>query len=319
MTIPFAKPAGLLCIALLTACGGGGASGSNPVTGGVQLVATDPVDPTDPTVALTNGIPTELANNLLGVTYDPGNQTLTLELESFDAAGEQATFLRRSDLDPTVNGYQAYVRQDDPSDRFFLAIGGSSVGGEVSAVVVTDGGQFNRFFGGGFYQQDSTYEVDREQGLVSYAGNYAGTTNINAPGTNLATPLPVAAVRPREPAAIQGDIFLNVTFSDDSVNGSIFNRRFTDYPTIDLPDISLVEGELAEDGTFLGSAEIEVERPIGRFGGTLGGEGGTALAGTTSLTEFSDDLENEEEYGLFVLERCGTANENATLCANVNP
>jgi len=98
----------------LTACGGGGASGSNPVTGGVQLVATDPVDPTDPTVALTNGIPTELANNLLGVTYDPGNQTLTLELESFDAAGEQATFLRRSDLDPTVNGYQAYVRQDDP-------------------------------------------------------------------------------------------------------------------------------------------------------------------------------------------------------------
>lgn len=317
MTMTLAKSFGILSIALLAACGG---SGSNPVTGG-DGTGADPVDPVDPTVPVTNGIPTELANNLLAVNYDPASQTLTLELESFDAPGNPANYIRTPSMDNDVAGYQAYTRQDDPLDRFFLAIAGTSANGEVRAVAITDGGQFNRFFGGSFYEQDGSYSTDRTTGLVSYAGNYAGTTNIDANGANL-LPVPGTTppeILPSEPATIQGQVFINLDFSDNSINGQIFRRQFTEFPGVNLPDINLVEGVVAEDGTFLGSTEIEVGQPNGTFGGTLGGEDGTAIAGVTSITDYTDALENEAEYGVFVLERCGTANEDAILCDSVNP
>ncbi|PTX56476.1 hypothetical protein C8N43_1135 [Litoreibacter ponti] len=312
------KAIGILSISALMACGGGGAGGSNPVTGGPNA-AIDPVDPVDPTAPTINGIPTELANNLLAVTFDPGSGNLLLELQSFDAPGESGIYVRNPAIDSAINGYQAYTRQDDPNDRFFLAINGVSAGGEVRAVAVTDGGQFNRFFGGGFYEQDGSYSAPRTTGLVSYAGRYAATTNLNATGANLLPQPPGSPPPPREPATIEGDIFINLSFSDNGVNGQIFNREFSEYPAITLPDIRLVEGVLNADGSFLGDTEIEVERRNGAFGGTLGGEDGTALAGVTSISDFSDDLDNEAEYGIFVLERCGTANEDAALCAGSNP
>ncbi|MEP3345429.1 MAG: hypothetical protein ABJN34_11315 [Litoreibacter sp.] len=314
------KAFGILSISALVACGGG--DGSNPVTGGDEVTAADPTDPTDPAdpAETVNGLPAELANNLNAVNYDPANETLTLELTGFDAPGEPAVYVRDSSIDSAVAGYQAYTRQDDPTDRFFLAIGGTSAGGEVSAIAISDGGQFNRFFGGGFYEQDGTF-AGRESGLVSYAGNYAATTNLNALGTNLATPpaSTPAEILPREPATIEGRIFLNVSFQENSINGQIIEREFTEYPAITLEDIRLVEGVIADDGTYLGSTEIDVNSSNGAFGGTFGGEGGTAIAGVTNLTDYTDDIENEEEFGVFVLERCGTAASTSDLCDGVNP
>jgi hypothetical protein len=312
------KAFGILSISALVACGGGG---SNPVTGGdVVDAASDPADPTDPTIDTINGIPAELANNLNAVNYDPSSGTLTLELSSLDAPGEPAVYVRNSALDASVAGYQAYTRQDDPLDRFFLAIGGTSVNGEVRAVAITDGGQFNRFFGGSFYEQNGTY-VHPELGLVSYAGNYAATTNLNATGANLSTPPATTPTEllPAEPATIEGRIFLAVDFVNNSINGQIIEREFTEYPALVLEDIRLVDGVIADDGTFLGSTEIEVEQSIGAFGGTFGGDGATAVAGTTHITDYQGDIDNEQEYGIFVLERCGTAASTSDLCDSVNP
>lgn len=311
------KAFGILSITAMVACGG---SGSNPVTGGEGTTAVDPVDPADPDNPLVNGIPAALANNLNAVNYDPANQTLSLELESLDAPGDPAVYVRYAALDSAVAGYQAYVRQDDPLDRFFLAIAGTSANGEVRAVSITDGGQFNRFFGGAFYEKNGSY-VHPETGLVSYAGNYAATTNVNARGDNLQPPPATTPTEllPREPATISGRVFLNVDFNDNTINGKIIQRQFTEYPAITMEDISLVEGVIADDGTFLGSTEIEVEKSNGSFGGTFGGDGATAIAGVTHITEYSPDLENEEEYGIFVLERCGTASPSDALCDSVNP
>ncbi len=308
--------AGLLLASLLLAgCSG---DGTNPFDG-------DPVEETEDDNE--NTIPETLSKNMHAAIYDPENETLQLHLTALDETPRIASYTRTPSLD--VGPYQAYTAQDDPLDRHFTALFGQSQDPQqsVRAGVAGDGGQFNRYWAGGHYERDGDFlppESTPTSGLVSYAGQYTGVTNLRNLGGNL-LPIPAdvdPALHPRQTARTQGQIFINADFADNAVNGSVYNREFVDFGTA-LPDIVLVEGVIDENGEFFGQVEYDgqVGTPdIGDFGGIFGGEDAGAIGGIIALTEFDDDiydLENENEIGVFVLTRCGLPNDDP-ICDNVN-
>lgn len=225
--------------------------------------------------------------------------------------------------------YESYFFQDGGDSRFFRAFAAESTDGSVNAVVVSDGGQFNRSFGGATANQ-ITYSAP-DGGLVRYRGDYIGLVNFGDP----AGPGPVGAVNgiPNESFAITGEVFLIADFTEGATNGEIFNRAFEpgvvigdlpDGATLDLPEIVLVIGAINEDGSFTGSAELNEDGnfiSVGSYGGLFGGEDASSVAGLVRLgTGFlgvavspnPDDPENpiitpvgtgnEVEYGIFVLD-----------------
>ncbi len=318
-------PTFLLAACLLAACSG------NPFTVTEEETVTPedtPATPEAPTAA--NPIPASLALNLQTATYNPDAGTLVLRLSSLDAGVLDTTYQRTPALDRP--GYLAFTVQDDPLDRHVTAMvaRSSDPQASVQAGVASDGGQFNTYFSGGFFQRNADFTPPApgpDGGLVSYAGTYAGVTNVNAPGTEL---LPVApgtnpALLPAQSAQTTGTIFLNVDFSNNAVNGAIFDRSLIQYG-LALPDVVLRVADIAPDGTFYGDLvqyDGIVDGDIGDYGGIFGGTEATAVGGVVALTEFDGEgnplgLEAEREVGVFVLSRCGISGSDATLCADAN-
>lgn len=307
-----------ICLFALTACG----SGTDQSTD----TGTDPADVIDP-----SDIPAVLKANLNGATYNPAAGTLSLDMTALDAPLRNAIYARTAALD--IGHYQAYTLQDDPLDRHFTALAAQSGDPDqsVRAGVVADGGQFNRYYHGGFYERTGGFtppapgaskEVD---GLVSYAGVYAGVTNLNAPGAQL---LPVTGPvggtdLPAQSTRTTGNIFLNVDFTNNVVNGDITNRSLVEYGT-GLPDIVLIAADVDDtSGVFSGATEYRDQTVNGEYGGIFGGTNASAVGGIVHLNSFdgpSDDLGimNEEEHGVFVLIQCGLPG-HAPICDNVNP
>jgi hypothetical protein len=262
----------------------------------------------------TNSIPEVLSHNLQSATYNATANTLSIELSSLDAGPRNATYDRTPALD--VGPYRAYTYQQDGQHRHFTALVAQSTGtgDSVTAGVVSDGGQFNRFFAGGFYQRTGAYTPPAPAGgLVSYSGDYAGVTNLNGTAATLkpvTDPALPATDHPNSSARTTGAIFLNVDFTNNAVNGSITNRSLIDQG-IALPDVILVEGDIdSTTGTFFGNTEYDDadQTANGNFGGIFGGTEAKAVGGVVHLDSFdgpNDDLgmENEQEYGTFVLTR----------------
>ncbi len=277
-----------LCLGLLTACGDG-----NPFTFGVTGVPIDP--PTGGEVAI--GLATD-AN----VAFFANAQTITVEFIPLDQGTFSATYDRKVNLD--VPGYQAYSYQDDSLDRMFVAIVAESPDAAIQAATVMDGGQFTKFFGGAIVTQVGAYSADT--GLVSYAGTYAGLSNINAPGAEL---LPVdpsidPALLPAQPTRVTGDVFINTDFTDNTIDGAITNQELVEYGTA-MPDVFLMPttGNInATNGSFEGTATG------GSYEDQFGGAEATSVGGAVDLGQ---------EYGIFVLAQCGPPGD-AAICANVN-
>lgn len=312
----------------LAACGG---DGTNPFdqddeggTGGTD----------------TSTIPAEVAGDVERVSFNPATQTLTVSGVTLENTDYSATYGRAPALDVTDGAgaviYQAYFTQSDPLDRPAIGFGRESGNsGAVRGGVAVTGGQFNRYFGGTYYERDGGFTpppvTDNNQGLVSYAGRYVGLTNIQdngnalvlapAPGTN-------PALTPGSPIVVEGDIFLNVDFADNTVNGAVYNRDFRDYQGVyALPNIVLVATDIDDTGRFNGT-EIEyqgiLDNDIGDYAGIFGGPNAEGVAGGVRLNEFDGQgdpsgFDGEEEYGAFVLDQCGTPDANAAVCAQVRP
>jgi hypothetical protein len=300
----------LLAVVLLAACSG------NPIDNG----GTGGGGETD------LPIPVSLARNVTAAAYDADKETLQLQLSGLDTTPITATYTRIPKLD--VPGYQAFKVQEDALDRMFIALAAESQDGSVRAVTAADGGQFNRYFGGGYYERDGGFDrptigTGPAAGQVSYAGDYAGVTNVGAPGNPDVIPVPPGtnpSVIPDQPARTSGDIFLNVNFAENLVNGSIFNRVIVD-GGFRLANVVLLPTDIATDGTFLGTAEGQIpeeDEVAGTFGGIFGGTDSAAVAGVVSLTKFEDDFEDEEEHGVFVLTQCGLPGD-AAICDTVAP
>ena len=316
-------PTFLLAACLLAACSG------NPFTPVDEDSGEDiPVPPAPPSAE--NPIPASLALNLQAATYNAAAGTLVLRLNSLDSGVFDATYDRTPALDRP--GYIAFTVQDDPLDRHYTAMVARSSDPQqsVQAGVVSDGGQFNTYFSGGFFERNAPFTTPSagpDAGLVSYAGTYAGVTNVNAPGDQLLDPAPVTNpdLLPAQSAQTVGTIFLNVDFSNNAVNGAIINRSMIQYGQA-LPSVTLRVADIAPDGTFFGG-RVEyagnVQNDIGDYGGVFGGTDAAAVGGVVSLTEFDGvgnplGLEAEREIGVFVLSRCGVAGSDPVLCANVN-
>lgn len=299
----------LLCAGLLAGCGG------NP------FLTED--DPGTDTGGGTTDIPEALRTNVNDVQYD--GLTLQIAMDGLDSTPTMVTFDRYAALD--VPGYQAFKVQEDALDRMFVALAAESQDGATRAVAVADGGQFQRYFGGGFYERDGAYDKPDigpgpGAGQVSYAGNYAGVTNVNGTGADLIPPAPGTdpALLPDQPARVTGDIFMNVNFSDNQVNGTIYNRVIVD-SGFSLLDVILLPTTIATNGTFQGDVEGPTPNEAvvtGNYGGIFGGTNSSSVAGVVHLTAFDAGLEREQEHGVFVLTQCGLPGD-AAICSQVSP
>jgi len=311
----------------LVACSGGeflfdenaGGGGTTPPPG-TPIVNPDAVN-----------VPANLAKNLRSITLNPNGQSITVEVASLDTTPLRAVYSRRPTMD--VDGYTAYAVQEDALDRLFVALVAESADDSVQAGVVSDGGQFQTYFSGGFFRRNGAYSkptigTGPGAGQVSYAGAYAGLVNGGGDGLEL---LPVTTpvdpvLLPGQPARISGIVFLNANFADNAVNGAVYDRVVVD-SGLRLDSIILLPTAIAANGTFSGSVEPERQvtggvsgAPVGSgaYGGIFGGTGASSVGGVVALTEFSNLLDDEQEVGVFVLTQCGLPGD-APICGNVAP
>lgn len=276
-----------------------------------------------------NGIPEAIAGTLDGVSYDPNAGTLEVRIRSLDSTPESAVYERTPALD--VPGYIAYTQQEDPLDRFFVSYVQTSEDEATVGALVMDGGQFQTFIAGTNYAQAGGYTVplasQPDNGLVAYTGYYIGILNfpeldtslLLTPGTGVSPDL-----RPRQPARVQGEVLINADFVNMSVNGGIAERTIVS-PTFldaDLPaellNVGLEPSDIAADGTFFGNAKVLAE-DIGAYGGTFGGEDASGVAIGVHLDgDFIKEIDDEEEYGVIVLTKCGLPGDGP-FCPDVQP
>ncbi|WP_323766712.1 thymidylate synthase [Marinovum sp.] len=313
-------------VSLIAATALGACTGS---TGKDNPFEEDPEDTEEPAAAAINEA---LASNL-GRVSAPGGDTITVEITALDGTPLSTSFTRNTALD--TNGYLAYTTQEDPLDRLFVVLAAASLDGSVIAGVATDGGQFNTFQGGGYYDRDGSFDPPAlgnspGEGQVSYAGNYAGLTNLtSSAGSNL-LPVPPGTdptLLPGEPSRVAGTIFLNANFADNAVNGAIYDRVLissADGSLLPLDDLALLVSEIDANGEFFGEVEIDDGDPdnagagVGNYGGIFGGEDASSVAGLVSISGHIDGIDNEHEYGVFVLTQCGLDGD-AAICDNVAP
>lgn len=278
---------------------GGGSIGGPGVGGGGTNTGTSPIDD-------------DISVNVDAVSYD--GTTLLMQVIGLDSTGSAGLVPFQPYNALNVPGYQAYRVQEDALDRMFVALAAQSQDGATRAVAVADGGQNQFYYGGAYYERTGAFDAPAigsgpGAGQVSYAGDYAGVTNVGVPGNPDAIPVAPGtppAILPSQPARVTGDIFLNVNFQDNLVNGTIYNRIITDVG-FSLDDVILIPTAIRTDGTFSGTVEGEApnENDVsGEYGGIFGGTDSSSVAGAVHLTEFDGILENEQEHGIFVLTEC---------------
>ena len=299
----------ILAVSALAGCGG-----SNPFfvagTGDDDTATVDPT-PVTPTPTISPAVPDNILNDVESFAYDPTTDTFTVEGLTQDGVPVASDYTRVATS--FVAGYETYTAQNDPLGRHVTAFVASRDG--VRAGVMMTGGQFNRIFGGSYYERDAVFdpiEVLDPDGDVSYFGEYVGLINGPGPENNL---LPVTSTGPDAPntaAYVEGMVFINVDFADMAIEGEIFDRvaQFDDGSSgatpLALPDIILINTTFTDDGSFAGDIEVEgeIDQTIGAYSGIFAGTDSAHVAGGISIQEFTDDLENEIEYGVFLIDVC---------------
>lgn len=322
-------------LAVMLALAGCSGDGTNPFS-----KDSDP-DSGEETTGIT--VPAEVAGNVSAMRYDATAQTLTVTGVSLDKVPFQAVYTREAARDADYGGYQVFMAQDDALDRHATALvlqsDGTAVTGRVRAGVAATPGPRNRYLAGGYFERDGDFDppaVTATSGMVSYAGRYAGLTNAGVRDYGegiLIEPDPSTPdeLRPARAAQTTGDVFINADFADNRVEGNIYNRRFV--PTnAALPSIVLVASEIDADGTFAGRVEYDLRQSngayaglddteIGNYAGIFGGRDASAVGGVVALNQFDGEdalgFETEQEHGVFVIGKCGTAGASASVCNDV--
>lgn len=286
-------------VAVLSACEGTG-EGSSPD----EPIAT-------PTVGQV------FEGNITAAEFDPstaGEEELRVQIVF---AGQDALqeFTR---IDDSVLGYVRFEQQEDVLSPAYTAFAKESEDGSVQAVVVGDGGQFLRFSGGTSAVQN-TY-VAPTGGQTRYEGGYVGLLN-GGPDAGGAPDGSGSAV-PRLSTTVTGHALINADFNNGRIEGRINDREYFDGASVVvLPEITLIEGEIMANGAFGGSIEQRNDAGaptgVGSYSGLFGGDRASAVAGMVTLDgDFIEDVENEFEYGIFVLDRCETGTPACEVVTN---
>lgn len=281
-------------------------------------------------------IPEEVAGNLTNFAYDATNQTLSITGLQRDGDETTVSYIRKPGLDQ--GEYEAYTFQDDPLDEH-TTVYVRQIGDVTGAVAVT-GGQFGFFTGGASFDRDGSFDPipgnqADDTGLVSYSGDYIGLSDLEGQNTDLLTvPASVVAPRPAQAAVVTGRIFINVEFETNELSGAVFDREITTGTRFDpavsttttgLPSLLLSPTQLNDDGEFNSTVEIDTgtRTTVGEYAGVIGGTDSEAIAGGLYAAEHFDDVidvTGEEEYGVFVLGRCGTnQTDHGAECTVVDP
>lgn len=292
--------AGTMAVSLLAACGGG-----NPFTTG----------PTTPTTPTTSDVPSAVQGDLGSFSYNASTGALTIEGVTLEADELNATYTRKPGLDR--GSYLAYTTQESSLTRHATAYVKEING--TRAVVVLTGPQTGAVFGGASYQRDGAYDpvgsnVTPDGGLVTYIGDYVGLLNGTGDGGDLLTPPPGTppSLLPGQAAEVTGVILINADFTDNSVNGRITSREIVDQPLLTPEDLDLAPSSIESDGTFTGAVE-QASNNRGTYGGIFGGTESVTVAGALTAADHISQIDDEIEYGIFVLVQCGTPGDDP-LC-----
>lgn len=272
---------------------------------------TDTGDPGDTTGIV---VPAALASDVDSISYDSATQTLIITGVGLDETPFEASYIRNAALDRV--GYEAYTVQDSSLDRHSTAYVRQIDG--AYAVAVATGGQFDYYMAGtNFGRTDEFTAPTTDQpsgGIVSYAGTYVGLLNVAGDGGDLlpVTPGTPADVLPLQAAEITGQILINADFSDNRINGTIYDREITDDPATTVATLRLAPTDITTDGTFEGTTSVGTDG-VGEYGGIFSGTDAEAVAGSIHAEGHIDGYTDIEEYGIFVLGQCGGANSDP-LC-----
>lgn len=313
-----------VALAILGACGDG-----NPFTAAGE-------DADDETV-VDFVIPPAVAGNLVGFSFNA--DTDTLNVTGLQRDGDEVTvdYVRNAALDR--GEYRAFTFQDDPLDEHTTVYVRQI--GAVSAATAVTGGQFGFFTGGVSFERSGAFDPiqgnqDADTGLVSYSGDYIGLSDLSGPGTDIA---PVGAgvdpsTVPSQASVVTGRVFINVEFETNEVAGIVSqrqillgNRNSAAGTLVDVPDLLLAPGQFNDEGNFASTVEINTasgsRQEVGEYAGVIGGPDAEAIGGGLFAEEHFDeaiDVDGEEEYGIFVLGRCGTGQaDHGAECAVVDP
>lgn len=278
---------GLATASALSACSGGNPFLENP---------EEPVAP-------GSGIPDVVASDLDGFSYDPNTETLTVTGVTFEGTPfVSEPYVRNARLDS--GDYKAYTLQKSPLDAHSTAYV-RDINGTQGGIVVT-GGQFGYYNGGGYYARSSGFDrpdASANGGNTKYVGTYVGLMNFPDDGSDL-LPVPPGTdpeVRPGQAARISGDARIVADFANNRVKGLVFNRQYVAAGT-SLTDLEISPTDIAEDGTFAGKiTQNHLEK--GDYGGLFGGTDSEAVAGALFAKDHVDGIDEEEEYGVFVLDK----------------
>ncbi|EPX79648.1 hypothetical protein [Salipiger mucosus] len=346
---------------VLAGCSSGG-GGDNPLSEDEECVRENPLqeceeaeEEEEVVEEEEEGVPDDLAESLASFRLSEDKSTMSVSVVSVDTTPLEATYQRNTALDVRNDAgeiaYLAYSVQEDPLDRFFMALGNRSADGSVEATAVASGGQFGTVYHGSGYSRDGAYTPPTVgdgpgEGQVSYAGRYVsmlsltGRDDTTADGDPVII-LPVAdgtplAITPSQPAVIEGVIFLNANFAEATVEGIIFDRvaenpspnpnLLDDDPSNDdqipegynatrsFEDVDLYVSDIDENGEFLGEGSVN-DQNVGSYGGIFGGEDAGHVAG---VTNFNIENNSIEEIGAFVLTQCGLDGDDA-VCDQAAP
>lgn len=309
---------GIAALAVLSACGSG--------------VFDEAANPEDTTVVVgdaTSNVPDDIAGEIDSITYNPTTDTLVVTGVRLDDTPFEATYSRNAALDQ--GDYRAFTSQNNSLSRQYTAFVAQRDGVNAG---VTGSGQFTTFLAGATYSRSGAYDPPADipaTGIVNYIGRYVGVLNVAGAQTDV-LPVPPGtpdAFRPTQVATVTGDILINADFSGNAVEGAITNRQVavnsdpfntpltTSAET--LADIVLVSTGIDANGEFSGTAGLDLATPRGTYAGIFGGTNASTVGGGVNLADHvststgsSFDIEGEE-YGVFVLPGCNTADADP-LC-----
>lgn len=266
----------------LAACGGsgdsdiGGGGGGGGDGGGTVVPPDDTVDPGDLPV---DGTETcggfACSGDVTNITFDagldpddPSDDLLVLTDLPFDddPNGAQFTFLET--ITAGGNTYNVYTNADTnpiPGFNDYYAIYTETENGELRLGVAAIEGYVPFGYTGAWYDVDELIASIPDEGLVEYAGGYAGTLTFDGNGSLATT---------------SGNVSMQVDFTDSRLKGFITDRTLEN---VDLVSPTITDAAQAEPAFLPNLVLNDTAITGGAFSGTVNSyddEGAVVESGT---------------------------------------
>ena len=207
LTEMIARLVGLLGVAVLAGCGGGG---SNPITGGPVTGGTgigdDSLGGADSSsgAVYASGLNDSLTAN--SISYDADDDELIVNNIPFD--GADGRYARELGVGFGTTGAQAY--RSITGARQYYAIFQQTASGNAQTTAIATDSYINFGFGGGAAQRINTTVTLPGVGEFTYTGTYAGVRTTN-----------VGGVGPGIVSYVTGDARIEVDILDFDVTGAV--------------------------------------------------------------------------------------------------